>query len=133
MRVVIDTNVFVSSFFGGKPRKIIDKWFSGELVLCLSLPILREYFDVLERFDFDEKGLLFKLMSMFEKQHNLLFLANPREKQWVEDDPADNKFIACAIAFEAEYIISGDKHLRHLGKIGPVRIVSPDEMLKIVG
>ncbi len=131
MRVVIDTNVFISSFFGGKPLKIIEKWFSGELTLCLSLPIIKEYFDVLERFDFDDERLLFKLMNMLERQHNILFVAHPRERQWVKDDPADNKFIACALAFEAEYIISGDRHLRKIGKIGPIRIVSPDEMLRI--
>lgn len=41
MRVVVDTNIFVSSFFGGKPRKIIDLWKIGEITLCVSSPILK--------------------------------------------------------------------------------------------
>jgi uncharacterized protein len=36
MRVVVGTNIFVSSFLGGNPRKIIDLWEKGEITLCLS-------------------------------------------------------------------------------------------------
>ena len=43
IRVVVDTNIFVSSFFGGNPRKIIDLWKTGEVALCLSRPIVDEY------------------------------------------------------------------------------------------
>ena len=50
IKVVIDTNVFVSSFFGGNPRKVIDLWKSGQIVLCLSKDIVGEYIDVLQRF-----------------------------------------------------------------------------------
>lgn len=46
---VVDTNVFVSSFFGGNPRKVIDLWKTGELTLCLSTPIVDEYVAVLRR------------------------------------------------------------------------------------
>ncbi|MFH1025416.1 MAG: PIN domain-containing protein, partial [Nitrospirota bacterium] len=35
MRVVIDTNVFVSSLFGGNPRKVIDLWKEEKITLCL--------------------------------------------------------------------------------------------------
>ena len=36
LKVVIDTNVFISSFFDGVPREIIEYWKSGKLTLCLS-------------------------------------------------------------------------------------------------
>ena len=49
MKVVVDTNVFVSSFFGGVPKQVIDLWKAGELTLCLSNPIVQEYAAVLER------------------------------------------------------------------------------------
>jgi len=49
MRVVVDTNVFVSSFFGGIPRKIVDLWKKGQIILCLSKPIVEEYVEVLRR------------------------------------------------------------------------------------
>lgn len=129
MRAVIDTNVFVSSFFGGIPLKVIEYWFSGRLTLCVSKPVLKEYFDVLSRFEFEDKFFLYRLMSFFEKNFNLLFVNNPKEQLWIKEDPADNKFIACAIALKAEYIISGDAHLRKLKNIGKIKIVSPAEML----
>ena len=133
MRVVIDTNVFVSSFFGGIPRKVIDHWFSGRLTLCVSRTILKEYLEVLNRFDFDDKSLLFRLMLMFEKGYNTLFIDKPEEQAWIKADPADNKFIACALAMKAEYIVSGDGHLTRLNKIGKIKIVKPDEMLRVIG
>jgi putative PIN family toxin of toxin-antitoxin system len=129
MRAVIDTNVFVSSFFGGIPLKIIEHWFSGRLTLCMSKPILKEYFEVLSRFEFEDNSLLYKLMSAFEKNFNLLFVNNPKEQPWIKEDPADNKFIACAIALKADYIVSGDAHLKKLENIGKIKIVSPAEML----
>jgi len=132
MRVVVDTNVFVSSFFGGIPRQIVDHWFSGELILCISRPILKEYFDVLSRFQFDGEVLLGSLITAFEKGSNILFVDNPKEQNWIEDDPADNKFIACALSLHAEYIVSGDLHLNKASKIGNVKIVRPREMLSLI-
>jgi putative PIN family toxin of toxin-antitoxin system len=130
MRIVVDTNVFVSSFFGGIPRQIVDHWFSGELILCISRPILKEYFDVLSRFQFDE-ALLGRLITALEKGSNILFVDNPKEQNWIEDDPADNKFIACALSLHAEYVVSGDLHLNKAGKIENVKIVRPREMLSL--
>lgn len=128
MRAVIDTNVFVSSFFGGIPLKVIEYWFSGRLTLCVSKPILKEYFEVLSRFEFEDDSLLYRLKSAFERNFNLLFVNNPKEQPWIKEDPADNKFIACAIALKAEYIVSGDAHLKKLKNIGRIKIVSPAEM-----
>jgi len=133
MRAAIDTNVFVSSFFGGIPLKVIEYWFSGRLTLCVSKPILKEYFDVLNRFESDDKSLLYRLMSAFERNFNLLFVNNPREQMWIKEDPADNKFIACALALKAEYIASGDAHLRKLKNIENIKIVSPAEMQDLLG
>ncbi len=132
MRAAIYTNVFVSSFFGGVPLKVIEYWFAGRLTLCVSKPVLKEYFDVLSRFEFDDKALLRRLMSAFERNFNLLFVNNPREQMWIKEDPADNKFIACALALKAEYIVSGDAHLRKLKHIENIKIVSPAEMQELL-
>ncbi len=132
MRVAIDTNVFVSSFFGGNPRTVIDKWFSGDMTLCASGPILKEYFEVMARFQFGDDTLLLRLMAAVEKSSNLIFVENPKEEQWIKDDPADNKFIACAIALKAMYIISGDSHLIKAAKIGSIKILTPSEFLKVI-
>ena len=132
MRAAIDTNVFVSSFFGGVPLKVVEYWFSGGLTLCVSKPVLKEYFDVLSRFEFEDESFLYRLKSAFEKNFNLVFVNNPKEQLWVKEDPADNKFLACAIALKAEYIVSGDAHLKKLKNIGKIKIVSPAEMLDLL-
>ncbi len=132
MKVVIDTNVFVSSFFGGIPRRIVDYWFSGEMILCVSRPILKEYFEVLGRFQFDREDLFRRLITSFEKGLNVLFVDAPKEQNWIKDDPEDNKFIACAISLRAEYIVSGDPHLKKAGKIGGVEIVPSRVMLGLI-
>jgi len=132
MRMVIDTNVFVSSFFGGIPRRIVDYWFSGKLILCVSRPILKEYLEVLGRFQFNREDLFRRLVTAFEKGPNILFVDNPKEQNWIEDDPGDNKFIACALSLHAEYIVSGDSHLKEAGEIGGVEIVPPREILGLI-
>ena len=38
IRTVVDTNVFVSSFWGGKPGEVIDLWINGEIIICISEP-----------------------------------------------------------------------------------------------
>ncbi len=133
MRVVIDTNVFVSSFFGGVPRRIIDHWFFGKLILCVSRPILKEYLEVLGRFQLSREDHFRRLVTAFEKGPNILFVDDPKEQNWIEDDPGDNKFIACALSLHAEYIVSGDSHLKETGEIEGVKIVSPREMLELIG
>jgi putative PIN family toxin of toxin-antitoxin system len=64
MKVVIDTNVFVSSFFGGNPRKIIDLWRQEKVTLCLSKEILDEYVAVLQRLGLNDAVLLKELLSL---------------------------------------------------------------------
>ena len=132
MRIVIDTNIFVSSFFGGIPRRVVEYWFSGRVHLCVSRPILREYLEVLGRFQFHREDLFRRLVTAFEKGPNVLFVDNPKEQNWIEEDPGDNKFVACAVALHAEYIVSGDSHLKDAGVIGGVEIVSAREMVGLI-
>ena len=47
----------------------------------------------------------------------------------VQDDPDDDKFLALAIASGVEYIISGDKHLLHLGAYENIQIMTPASFL----
>ncbi len=56
IRVVIDTNVFISSFFGGDPRKVIDLWKTGKIILCFSGKIIDEYVEVLRGLGLAECG-----------------------------------------------------------------------------
>jgi putative PIN family toxin of toxin-antitoxin system len=130
IRAVIDTNVFVSSFFGGNPKKIIDLWKNEEIVLCLSKDILDEYIDVLQRVGLKDENGIEELLSFFAKGFNILFTTNTPKIKAVKDDPEDDKFIECAVALKADVIITGDKALKTIGEYIGIKIVTPQEFLK---
>ncbi len=130
MKVVIDTNIFVSSFFGGNPKKVIDLWKNGKITLCVSKDILDEYIRVLQRIGLDEEHEIEEILSLFGKGFNILFTTKTSEIRVVKDDPDDDKFVECAVALKAEAIITGDRHLGKLGEFRGIRIVTPLEFLK---
>ena len=130
MKVVIDTNIFVSSFFGGNPRNIIDLWRNGNITLCLSKYILDEYFEVLQRLGLGNKGEIEELLYLFAKRFNILFTTKTPKINAVKDDPDDNKFIECAVALKADVIITGDKAIKAIKEYMGIKILTPQEFLK---
>jgi len=132
IKIVVDTNVFVSSFFGGKPRKIIELWRNGELTICLSAFIVDEYIEILSRLGLRDEYELKQLLKVFAEGRNILFTANLPSLEIVRDDPDDDKFIECAVALDAECIVSGDKHLKSIGNYMSIRILSPTEFLEFI-
>ena len=130
MRVVIDTNVFVSSFFGGNPRKIIDLWKNGKITLCLSKDVLDEYTDVLQRIGLKNESEIRELLSLFARGFNILFTTKTPELRVVKGDPAEDKFIECAVALNAEVIITGDKSIEAIGEYMGIKIFTPQQFLQ---
>jgi len=130
IRVVIDTDVFVSSFFGGNPKRIIDLWKNEEIILCLSKDVLDEYIDVLQRVGLKDEDEIEELLSLFARGFNILFTAKTPRIKAVKEDPEDNKFIECAVALKAEFVVTGDKALRTVGDYMGIKILTPQELLK---
>jgi putative PIN family toxin of toxin-antitoxin system len=130
MKVVIDTNIFVSSFFGGNPRKTIDLWKKGKIGLCLSKDILEEYVDVLQRVGLKEEEEIEELLSLLAKGVNIIFTTRTTKIKVVKDDPADDKFIECAVALKTEIIVTGDKILKAVGEYMGIKILTPQQFLK---
>lgn len=129
MRVVIDTNVFVSSFFGGLPRKIVDLWKQGDITWCISRDILNEYMAVLVRLGLTGENETAELLRLFGKGANVLFAAHPPALKIVQRDPDDDKFIECAMALKAQYVITGDKDLLVIKDYAGLAIRTPREFL----
>ena len=130
MKVVIDTNVFVSSFFGGNPRKIIDLWKNEKITLCLSNAILVEYIDVLRRIGLKEEDELEELLSLFSRGFNLLFTTKTPKIRIIRNDPDDDKFIECAVALKAHTLITGDREALALKEYMGIRIASPQQFFE---
>ncbi|MCJ7641016.1 MAG: putative toxin-antitoxin system toxin component, PIN family [Desulfobacterales bacterium] len=129
IKVVLDTNVFVSSFFGGNPRKVIDLWKTGEITLCLSKAIMDEYVEVLGRLGLQNERELRELLSLLARGFHIHFTARTHKLHIVNEDPEDDKFIECAVALNAEVVVTGDRALRAIQNYMGIRIVTPKDFL----
>lgn len=129
MKIVIDTNVFVSSFFAGNPRKIVDLWKQGKVLLCLSGAILDEYIEVLNRLGLGNKEGLNELLGLFSKGFNIVFTTKTPKLSVVKADPDDDKFIECSVALNADTVVTGDNDLKNIQHYGTIRIVTPVQFL----
>ena len=112
MRIVLDTNVFVSGvFFSGPPYQILRVWRHGQLHLVISKEILDEYQRVGEALAVKFPGIdlepILELVTLKAKLCSPQRLPSP-----LCDDPDDDKFFACALAGKSKIIVSGDKHLQ---------------------
>jgi putative PIN family toxin of toxin-antitoxin system len=127
MKVVLDTNVFISGiFFSGPPYQILKAWRDGRIQLVLSEEILEEYLRVSEvlseRFPNIQIGPFLELLTVEAEFVSAFDLPKP-----VCADPDDDKFIECAIAGKAEAIISGDKHLLNASGYQGLEVMTPRE------
>ena len=129
MRVVIDTSIFIASFWEGRSRTAVELWKKGKITLCVSEAILKEYLKIIPRFNRLNKEAG-ELLSLFKARKNIKMITPSKRLKVIKEDPVDNKFIECAAEAKAEYIISADKHLRNLRKYQGVRIVSSGSFLK---
>ncbi len=131
MKVVIDTNVFVASFLNpaGTPRKIIDMWKDGQIVLCLCAEIIEEYIEVLSRFGLESEKELEELLEVFRKKVHIHFVAIDRQLKLVAADSEDDKFVECAMSAHATVVVSGDKHLLDLKRYKSISILSPSQFI----
>jgi len=132
LRVVIDTNVFVSGLtFKGKPREVLDLIWRGDMEACVSSFILKELEETL-KVDFSWNRDQIK--HAIEKIKAKTILIQPKNKVWVikgKDD--DNRILECAIEGKVQYLISGDrKHLLSLKEYQMIKILSPAEFLKLL-
>ncbi len=136
MRVVIDTNVLISALIkaDSSPAKIISLWRAGKIELALCPEIIEEIVRVLkypklQKHISDEEAARFLTLL-----HTATTIVRLDELVSVVDaDPDDNKFVAVAVACQAEAIISGDGHLLEIGSYRDIPILTPAQFLDNVG
>ena len=123
MRVVFDTNIFVSAFAipGGRAEAAMSRVLVGEARLVISKPIILELLDVLARkFGRDAEALARIAVYLAE----LGDVVEPGRKVAVLADDADNRILECALAGRAAAIVTGDRALIALGAYQGVKIMS---------
>ena len=123
MRVVLDTNVFVSMVLGGQVGKINEHWRADKFKLVVSDDIVSEYLDVLSR---PKLHLTADVVStvLGRVQRKAEFVTPTKKFLAVKADPADNKFVDAAVAAKADYVISGDAHLLDLKSFRAIPILT---------
>ena len=130
MKVILDTNVFVSGvFFSGPPYTILKAWRDGKVQLATSPDILQEYTRVGEelskKFPAINIGPFLELVAMNAE------MVSPAESAGsICDDPDDDKFFLCAISARCRIIVSGDKHLLAMSSYGRVRVLTPRDFVQ---
>ena len=136
MKIVADTNLIISRTISasGAAAEIMRRWQSGQFELLVSAPILVEYrralaYDrVRERHGLDDNALDTLIASLAE----YAMLIDPQERLAVVDDDPDDKFIECAVAGQADYLVTRDNHLLSLGASRGVAILLPAAFLAIL-
>jgi uncharacterized protein len=125
MRLVLDTNVFISGvFFAGPPFDILKAWRAGQVEIVVSAKILDEYRRV--GVELSEKYTTVDLTPFLELliSHASVVHAPPLDER-VCSDPDDDKFVACALAGRSKFICSGDKALLKISGYKGISIVTP--------
>jgi putative PIN family toxin of toxin-antitoxin system len=131
LRVVLDTNALVSALlFGGEPGRLVSLWERGLITPLVSRDVLLEYVRVLGYGKFALDGEDIKWLI---EEHILSFaemVVVERTPEVVSNDPADDKFLALAVAGRADVLISGDKHLLAMKTYCGVEIMAPRQFLE---
>lgn len=130
MRVVLDTNIYVSALISGRgnPAKILDAWLKGQFDVLVSPPIIDEILRVTAYPRIQKKYPLVKerRLEFVELILDQGILIEPDQKLAViVDDESDNRYVECAVSGNARYIVSGDDHILNVGEYLGIMMVAP--------
>ena len=131
MRILLDTNVFISGiFFSGPPSQILKAWKDTKIQIVLSKEILTEYQRVGEVLSakYSEIDIvpIIDLLTIYGEVVETKDISVS-----ICEDPDDNKFIECAIAGNCRLIVSGDKHLLNISGFQQIEVLKPREFIDI--
>lgn len=129
MKVVFDTNVFVSAltFRGGRGEQALRRILEGRDSLVLSKPILDELLRILAtKFSREREELARVAVYLAE----LAQMVEPPDRFDVLSDETDNRILECAIAGGVDVIVTGDRSVLKLGHFRGVKIVSLREYVE---
>lgn len=116
MKIVIDTNILLVSISPtSKFRWIFDNFLTENYTLCVTTDILMEYEEILGNHMSAE--LAATILQIIENAPNVEFITRYFEWKLIAADEDDNKFVDCAVAANAKFLVTHDKHFKVLKKI----------------
>ena len=131
MKVVFDTNIFISAFVipGGKAEEAYLHCLQGHYTLYSSVAILTETAQKLrEKFGWQEN----KITRLLKAISKVATVIKTRPHIHLLDDDPDNRILECAIAAEAGFIVTGDRHLLSLKHFQNISILKLSDFLEVL-
>ena len=134
MRIVLDSNVLVASLgMRSRLRPIWQAFIDGRYQLVVSEDILKEYEEILN--EHSAPGTAAIVMEIFIESPDVI--AQKVYYNWnaILTDPDDNKFFDIAVAADADYLVSNDKHFDAVKNIAfpKVNVITADDFLNLLG
>ena len=127
-RVILDTNIVISSVLGGALVLVLEKWGEQKFTVIVTTDIVGEYFDVLNRPKFGLKQETIDKITRYIYQFSE-FVSIEEQIRFIEEDPKDDKFLEAAVAGKVDFIVSGDNHLLVLKEFRSIPIITGREFL----
>ena len=116
--------------FSGTAARLVPLWQSRRIAVLISREILTEYLRV---FAYPKFQLSDQEIRPLIEEELLPFVETIRVRRRlavVRRDPDDDKFLECAVAGRAQYLVTGDRDLRELGSFRGTTILSAGEFLE---
>jgi uncharacterized protein len=131
VKVVFDTNVYVSSILtGGLPSQVLRIAMHAGFSICVSAAIVSEIHEVLRRQGV-RSALVAALLREIKKNARLVKI--PRDKQWAAGlTEKDNCILATAVMANADYLVTGDRQIRAVRRVRRTQIVTPREFVTVL-
>ncbi len=125
--IVLDTNCLLQALPSNSPfHKIWTEILDGNICLCVNTDILEEYEEVLALKTTPE--IARNIIDAIVNLTTTVFQNTYVHFELLPADSDDNKFVDCAVASDAEYIVTNDKHFNPLKTIPWPKV----EIIKIV-
>jgi putative PIN family toxin of toxin-antitoxin system len=125
VKAVLDTNVLISAYVfpGGTPEAVYRLALEGRIEIGTSRPPLAELGRVLgQKFGWDPE----RVEAVVSQVSRIATLVEPNESvEVITMAPADDRVLEAGRAYEADVIVSGDRHLLGLGEWSGIEILSP--------
>ena len=135
MTVCLDTNVFLQIFGRRQPyHQILRALLDGRLTLAVSNEILLEYEEVTGKLSGAQRWRdVIAFLELLIQLHGNIRQTEPQFRfAVITADPDDNKFCDCAIAADADFVVTDDAHFAVLKTAGyKPQPVSPDEFIRV--
>ena len=129
--VVLDTNCLVQSLPSKSIyHKIWEDFLEGKYILCVSNEILNEYEEIITRYSSPQVAK--NVVDAIAHSPHTLYKESFFKFRLITQDPDDNKFVDCALASNAEYIVSEDSHFKCPEQIPfpKLTVIDLDQFLK---